>query len=155
MIYGSWDTGWDRHSLLTFRTIFCPFTTLTTTKIKKEKNGKKAWRYYHFKHVHHEWLSYDILFLGYGAPRTEFFVILGKCLPFYPLTTWKIKILKKWKQLLEISSFYSCVRKITIIWFTVPEIKSETDIIFWHTGQYFALSPPWRQGKSKIWTIEK
>ena len=34
--------------------------------------------------------------------------------PFTPLTTQKIKILKKWKKQLEISSFYTCVLKIMI-----------------------------------------
>ena len=46
-------------------------------------------------------------------------VILGHFLPFYQKRTQKIKILKKWKKLLEISSLI-CVPKITIIWFTVP-----------------------------------
>ena len=67
---------------------------------------------------------------------------LGHILPFYPLKTRKIKILKKWKNLLEISSFYTCVPKIMIIWCTVPEIRSETDRIFCHFGLFFALLPP-------------
>ena len=32
--------------------------------------------------------------------------------------------------MLKISSFYTCVPKITIIWCTVPEIRSETDRLF-------------------------
>ena len=39
---------------------------------------------------------------------TEFFVILDRFLSFYPLTTWKIQILKNWKKWLEILSFYTC-----------------------------------------------
>ena len=35
--------------------------------------------------------------------------------PFTPLTTRKIKILKKWKKYLEISSFYTSVPKIMIL----------------------------------------
>ena len=55
--------------------------------------------------------------------------------------TRKIRILKKWKKvLLEISSFYTCVPKTTIIWGTVPEIQSETNL-FCHFGQFFALPP--------------
>ena len=42
---------------------------------------------------------------------------------------------------LEISSFYTCVPKTTIIWCTVPEIQSEADIIFCHLGANFALLP--------------
>ena len=33
-----------------------------------------------------------------------------------PLTTRKIKILKKWENDLELASFYACLLKITIIW---------------------------------------
>ena len=63
------------------------------------KNFKNVWRYYHFTHVYHKLQSYDIWFLRYwGAQQTEFFVIFDKFLPIYPLKTWKIKILKKWKK---------------------------------------------------------
>ena len=47
--------------------------------------------------------------------------------PLTPLAAQKIKILKKWKKNLEISSFYICVPKIMIRWCTVPEIWCETD----------------------------
>ena len=39
----------------------------------------------------------------------NFFFILGHFLPFHPLTTQKIKLLKKRKKQLEIFSFYICV----------------------------------------------
>ena len=80
-----------------------------------------------FTHVHQKSWWYDSHFLrqteigNYGS----FFQLF----PF-PLKTQKIRILKKWKKLLEIS-FYTCVPlKITIIWGSVPEIESETDRIF-------------------------
>ena len=69
-------------------------------------------------------------------------VILGHSLPFIPLKTPKIKILKKWKNLLKISSFYTCVPKTTIIWCKVPEIWNGTDRISCHFGPFFALLPP-------------
>ena len=47
--------------------------------------------------------------------------------PFTPLKIRKITILKKWKQMLEICSFYTSVLKNTIIWGPVPEIQSERD----------------------------
>ena len=49
------------------------------------------------------------------------------CCPFSPLTAQKIKIFKKWKKHLEISSFYISVPKIMIRWCTVPEIWCATD----------------------------
>ena len=48
----------------------------------------------------------------------------------------------QWKNLLEISSFCTCVPKITTIWCTVPEIRSETGRAFCHFGSFFALLTP-------------
>ena len=47
--------------------------------------------------------------------------------PFTPLTAQKIKILKKLKKSLEISSFYIYVPQIMIIWCMVLEIWCATD----------------------------
>ena len=71
------------------------------------------------------------------------------------LKIWKIRILKRWKTLLGISSFYACVPKTTIIWGTVPEIKSEKEIIFCHFGLFFAPLPYNQPEKSKFWKNEK
>ena len=68
-------------------------------------------------------------------------VIMGHFLS-PPLITQEIRILKKWKKLLEISSFYTCAPKNTTIWGTVPEIWSETDKKFCHFGPFFALLIP-------------
>ena len=77
-----------------------PFTPMMTwkIKIKKKKNEKNNWRYYHFTHMYDKWRWYDVWFLRYGARQTELFLILNYFLPFYPLTTRNIKILKKWKK---------------------------------------------------------
>ena len=82
-------------------------------------------------------------------------VILGHFLPFYPPKNPKNQNFEKWKNLLKISSFYTCVPKITIYdnkWCTVPEIQSETDIIFCDFGLFFALLKP---KKSKFLKNEK
>ena len=50
--------------------------------------------------------------------------------PFTPITRQKIKIPKKWRKGLEISSFSTSVTKIIIIWNTAPEILCMTDVIF-------------------------
>ena len=71
------------------------------------------------------------------------------------LKIWKIRILKRWKTLLGISSFYACVPKTTIIWGTVPEIKSEKEIIFCHFVLFFAPLPYNQPEKSKFWKNEK
>ena len=49
------------------------------------------------------------------------------------------------------SSFYTSVPKIMIIWYIVPEIWHVTDVIvIFHFGLFFALSPPWLARKMKI-----
>ena len=71
--------------------------------------------------------------------------------PFTPRTTWQMKILKKWKKPLEISSFYISVPKIMIICYTVTEIRSMTNVIitfsFW---TIFCLFTPLTTGQMKI-----
>ena len=67
--------------------------------------------------------------------------------PFIPLTAQKIKILKKWKNCLEISSFYICVPKIMIRWCMVTEIWCTTD----------GRTDGWTDGRTdgwKKWHIE-
>ena len=76
IMYSSSDTRQDRQHLLSFWTIYCPFTSLTTGKIKILKK-------WHFTHMYHKWQSYDVWFLRYGACQTQFFVILDPFLPFY------------------------------------------------------------------------
>ena len=62
--------------------------------------------------------------------------------PFTPLTAQKIKIFKKRKQHMEMSSFYTSVPKIMIISYAVPEIWCVMDVIIFHFRPFFALLPP-------------
>ena len=72
-------------------------------------------------------------------------IIMGNFLPFYsPPPSLKLKKFEFWKKsrkLLEISSFYTCAPKTTIIWGKVPEIQSETDIIFCNFGYFLSFDP--------------
>ena len=98
MMYGSWDMECDRKKIFFILIIFCPFTTLTLKiKIFKKWKKKNTRIYHHFIQVYHKWQSYNIWFLRYEVWQTEFFVILGHALPFYPITTQNINILKKRK----------------------------------------------------------
>ena len=100
---------------------FLPFQHPGNLENQIFKIEKNTWRYYHLTHLHHTWKSYDVCFLRYGAWQIEFFVILDSFLcPFtappsslrpYSLTTQKVKVLKKWKNFLEILSFYTDVHK--------------------------------------------
>ena len=62
---------------------------------------------------------------------------------FTPLKAKKIKILKKFKKWVEISSFYKCVPKNMIRWCMVHEMWCMTDVIvIFHFGLFFALLLP-------------
>ena len=98
--------------------------------------------------MYHKWQSYDVWFLRYGVQQTEFFVILDHFLPFYPLTTPKIKILKNWKKHLNMLSFYTSAPQMTIIWCMVPEIcDGQNFLSFWTV---FCPSTPLTTWKIKI-----
>ena len=83
-----------------------------------------------FLHLCTKNLDHDLQFLRYRAWQTE----IGNFGSFFALLTPKInpknQNFKKWKKLLEISSFY----QKSIIWCMVPQIQSETE--------FFALLPP-------------
>ena len=63
--------------------------------------------------------SYDIQVLKYKVQQTEIFVILDHFLHFYPPNNPKNQ---NFEDILEILSFYTCVPKIMIICYTVPEM---------------------------------
>ena len=98
MMYSFWDVRHNK-GFLSFWAIFCP---LTLPKFWKNEKKNKPERHHHFTLVYHKWQSYDV-WLRYGAWQTDIFVILDYFLPL--LTTWKIKILKKWKKHQEIYHF--------------------------------------------------
>ena len=93
------------------------------------------------KHDHMRYSSWDMemIFLSFWAIYC----------PFTPLITWQIKIWKKQKKYLEMSSVYTFVPKIMIIWCMLPEIWSETDnfLSFW---AIFALLPHYWPQKLKF-----
>ena len=60
MMYGSWDMEHDRQNFWQFCVILCPFTSLTTQKIKISKKWKSAQRYHHFAQVPQKSWSYTI-----------------------------------------------------------------------------------------------
>ena len=62
---------------------------------------------------------------------------------FTSLTAQKMKMSKKWKKHLEMSSFYTRVPKIMIVCYTAPEIWHVTYVIvIFHFGLFFALLTP-------------
>ena len=83
--------------------------------------------------------------------QTDFFVLLGHFLPFYPPNNpWN----EKQKKDMKISSFYICVPKITIIWCMLPEIWLQ-HLTFCYFGSFFALLPQYWPPKIKNWKKNK
>ena len=133
---------WDIKDVIA---VFCPFTSLTTQKIKILEKLKKIpgdiiiLHKCTKNHDHMLYCSWDMAHEGCNC----YFSFWTIFCPFTPLTAQKMKISKKWKKSLEISSFYTSVPKIMIICYTVPEIWHVTDVIvIFHFGLFFALLPP-------------
>ena len=100
MMYGSWDMECNGHNFLSIWAIFCPFAS-PPTNIPKNQHFDKMKKMpgdIIILPVYHIWQSHDIWFLGWGGPRTGFFVILDHFLSFTPLTKQNVKILKIWKK---------------------------------------------------------
>ena len=129
----------QRTTFLSFRTIFCTLTVLTTQKIKNLKKIKKTPR----DIILHKCIINDnlMMYCSWDIRHDR-----QKFLSFYFLTIQKIKILKEWKKHLEISSFHKYAPKIMIICYAVPEIWHMTHVILiFHFGlflPFYPLPPP-------------
>ena len=94
MMYGSWDMKHDRQNFLSFWTVFCHFTPLTTQKIKILKNWKKTpgdiiiLHKCTKNHDHMLYCSLDMARNGFNC----YFSFWAIFCPFTSLTAQKIKI---------------------------------------------------------------
>ena len=106
---------------------FCPFTPLTTQKIKIFQKWKK-----HMEISSLYTCVPKLMVICYTVPEvwgmTSVIAVFHfeLFLRFYPNNSKK-NIFFKWRNLLQISSFYTCVPKIMIRWCKVPEIWRMTD----------------------------
>ena len=90
---------------------------------------------------HHQNLD-DMIYSSWDIEQNILkLVILGHFLPFYPLKTPKIKILKNEKICWRYHHFTHVYHKLKS-WCMVPEISSTTDRFFFHFGKFFAHLPP-------------
>ena len=112
---------------MSFGAIFCLLTLLTTWKIKILKNTPEDIIILHMCIINKNHMMYGSWDME--RERQIFFSFWTIFCLFTPLTTQKIKILKKWKKCLEISSFYTSVPKIMIICYTIPEILRMMNVI--------------------------
>ena len=150
--------AWWTH-FLSFWTTFCPFTPcpLPTQKIKilKKQKLKKTPRDIIILQMctindnHMMYSSWDMECDGLN------FLLFWTICTFTSLKTQKFKILKKWKNHLEMLSFYTSVPNIMIICYIVPDIWHMMDVIIFHFGLLFACLPPLTIQKLKISKNEK
>ena len=126
MMYNSWDMVHDRcNCYFSFWAIFCTFTQKIKIfeKMKKRPGNIIILQMCTKNYDQMMYSSWDMVHDRCNC----YFSLWAIFCPFTPLTARKIKILKKWKKLLDISWFYISVPKIMTRWCTVPEICWETD----------------------------
>ena len=146
-----------RQNFLSSWTIFCPFTLLTSQKIKILKKWKKHLEILSFytcaPEVHQKWKSYDVWFLRYGVQQAEFLSFLGHFLPFTPLTIWKIKISTKKKDTWIYNHFTRVFHKWkSYVWFLRCVVQQTTFLgILGHFLAFYPTNNP----KNKIWKNEE
>ena len=146
MMYSSWDMVCDRcNCYFSFWAIFCPFTPLTAQKIKTLKKWKMYLEispfYLRAPKIMIRWCTVPDIWCVTDVTIFHFGPIFALLTPSQPQ---KAKLWKKWKNQLEISSFYISVPKIMIRWCTVPQIWCTTDVIllFLILGYILSFYPP-------------
>ena len=131
-----------QQNFLSFRVMFCPFTPLTSQKITiflKMTTTPGDIIILHKCTINDNHMIYGFRDMKCNSQNILWFWAIF-C-HFTPLTTQKIKILKK-KNHLEISSFHTSVPKIIIIYYNVPVIGQMTDVIVnFHFGLFFTVLP--------------
>ena len=97
VIFGSWDMECDRQNLLSFWTVFCPFYPTNNAKNQNFEKMEKGLEILFYTCVPRMTIIWCIV-PEISSVTNKIFCHFGHFFPFTPLTTWKIKILKKWKR---------------------------------------------------------
>ena len=149
-------------------------------KTKKKKKKKKFWRYYHFTLVYHKWhhikyasllitlheknfssyypftyanqklRSYDECFLRYKVWQNSLSFWAIFC-PFNPLTTRKIKILKKKKKMPgDIIILHKCTINDNHVIYGSWDMKHDRQIILGLFLHFYSTNNPKNQNFEKI-----
>ena len=150
MIYSSWDIKCERLQLV-IMDHFCPFTLPKNPKNQNFENMKKMLEISSFYKSVPETTIMRYSSWDMELHRQDSFLSLRAIFcRFTPVTTWKIKTLRKWKKHLDMSSFYTYVPKITIIWCMLPEIWSTRDKFFIILGHFLPFIGPKNQNLEKM-----
>ena len=132
------DTECDRLKLVIW-SFFARLPPLKPQNIRILKNFKNWWGYY-FTYEYQKPQSYEVRFLRYRVRDIfchfrSFFALL------LLMENQNYEKMKTASWDLEMSSFYKCVPKITIIWCMFPKISSVKDIIFSLLGHFLPFYP--------------
>ena len=138
MMYSYWDTERNRQNFLSFWTIFAlsPPSNLENHNFEKIKKMPVDIIILHIC-ICHKWKSYDIWSMEHN--RHNFLSFWNIFCLFTPLTTKKIKILKKWKKPGNIISSYKCIINDNHMMY--DSWGKKCNRIFCHFGSFFALLP--------------
>ena len=155
VMYGSWDTEWDRQNFLSFWAIFCPFTLYGPRKSKFWKNKKKS-----EDNIILQMCTINDSHMIYGSWDMEcnghnFFVTSDHFLPFYPLTTQKNHNFVKMKKTSEdVIILHMCTTNDNHMMYGSWDMKldGQNFLSFW-TIFYLSFNPK-QPKKSKFWKNE-
>ena len=148
-MYVSWNTEHDRQEFFHFgQFALLPCNNPKNQNFEKKKKTPRDIIILHMCTINDSHMMYGSWDME--CNRQNFLSFWTIFCPFTPLTAQKIKILKKWKKHLEISSFYTSVPKIMIICYIVPEIWCVTDVIIFHFWAIFCPFTPLTTRKIKI-----
>ena len=154
-MYSSWDTEQERQNFLLFWAIFCPFTPLTTWKIKILKKWKTPGDI-----ILHKCVINDNHMM-YGSwnmkhDRKKFLSFWAIFCPFTPLTTWKNKMLKKWKTPGDII-LHKCVINDNHMMYGSWNMKHDRKkfLSFWAIFCPFTPLTTWKNKMLKKWKITR
>ena len=138
MIYGSWDINCNRQIFFVifghFLLFYLPNSPKNEniTKLKKTPGDIIILHKCTKNHDHMLQCSWDMACDG----RNCYFSFWAIFCSITPVTAQKMKISKKWKKCLVISSFYTIVPKIMIICYTASDIRCMTGVIIFHLGLF-------------------
>ena len=132
MLYGSWIIRCDRQKFLPFWAIFCPFSPLTTQKIKILKLKKTTGDIIilHICTI----IDNHMVYGSWDMEHKRFFVILDCFFPFYlPMDPENQNLKKKWKTCQDIIILQMCTENDShmMYGFWDMECNGQNFLSFW------------------------
>ena len=162
MMYGSWNIKCKGQIFLSFWAMLLPFDPPNNPKNQNLEKIKKFLKILSFYTCVPQMTTVMHGFWCIKHDRQDFLSFWAIFCPFTPLTIQKIKILKKWKKLLEILSFTQVHHKWQSydIWFLRYQLQ-QTDffVIFGHvlplTAQKMKILWNWKKALGDIIILHK